>query len=647
MSDKIERRKHPRFIKRLETRVSINQASSWTISGDLSESGLFIRTNRGYNIGTPIDIELSLPGNRVSFLKGIVRRTIRTPIPTMRNGMGIEVIEKDETFRDFVKSIIGERRENAGEEQTTPDLQIISSLNCEVSDKDPRNTIQDRRRYKRIRVEHMGVNSEMPSASYVKIVDISKNGVFVKADRKLDIGKKYSLKIEYENEVLFVKAVVVWSLLEDNVEVADGPEAHAGEGIGRHRAGQQLAGRGQKSHQQAVENPGPDRKEVEQAGVAGQGGRVGDQLGDRVEHVLGALQRGGKHPHERHQHDHRAQDEQQVDDRFGTRTPLPARAAGFWIARGLFIHPPVLQTGLHHRDHEHQQEQHPRKRGGVPHVVVAEGIVDDLLDHGGGGAGRAAAGHDPDLIEDLEGADQRDDQGKEGGRRKHGQGDVAKTLPGIGAIHRGGFIILVRNILQPAQEDGHQVAGVLPNAGDNDRQHGPIWVEQPGGALDAEQAEQKVDQAILGIENPGPQQGHRHPGRNDRHEEGRPKDGLAGQAAVEQQGRPQAGSQHQGNITQQVSKGMAQGCPKFCVGEQVGEVFQADKIEGRRQQRVPGGKSQAQRGQDRPDHENEQASQAGGQEENHPQCFSEPVLAGHSSLTFLIIVIFILRSPQK
>ena len=222
MSDKIERRKHPRFIKRLETRVSINQASSWSISGDLSESGLFIRTNRGYNVGTPIDIELSLPGNRVSFLKGIVRRTVRTPIPTMRNGMGIEVIEKDETFRDFVKSIIGERRENAGEERTTPDLQIISSLNCEVSDKDPRNTIQDRRRYKRIRVEHMGVNSEMPSASYVKIVDISKNGIFVKADRKLDIGKKYSLKIEYESEVLFVKAVVVWSLLEDNVEVADG-----------------------------------------------------------------------------------------------------------------------------------------------------------------------------------------------------------------------------------------------------------------------------------------------------------------------------------------------------------------------------------------------------------------------------------------
>jgi Tfp pilus assembly protein PilZ len=218
----MEKRKHPRFIKRLEARISIDHARFCSISSDLSESGLFIRTNRGCNVDTPIDIELSLPGNRVSFLKGIVRRTIRTPFPTMKNGMGIEIIEKDETFRDFVKSISGERKENIAEEQTLPELQIISSLNYEVADNDQRRPRQERRQYKRIKVEHMEVNSEMPSATYVKIIDISKSGVFVKADRKLDIGKKYAIKIEYENRVLFVKASVVWSLLEDNEEDATG-----------------------------------------------------------------------------------------------------------------------------------------------------------------------------------------------------------------------------------------------------------------------------------------------------------------------------------------------------------------------------------------------------------------------------------------
>jgi Tfp pilus assembly protein PilZ len=218
----MERRKHPRFIKRLETKISTGNTNFWSISSDLSESGLFIRTNRGCNVDTPIDIELSLPGNRVSFLKGIARRTIRTPFFMMSDGIGIEIIEKDETFTNFVKSIMEERKDNIVEEQIPPELQIISSLNCEAANKDPRNTIQEKRRHKRMKVEHMEVNCEMPLATYVKIINISKTGIFVKADRKLDIGKKYALKIECEDEVLFVKAVVVWSLLEDNAEDVNG-----------------------------------------------------------------------------------------------------------------------------------------------------------------------------------------------------------------------------------------------------------------------------------------------------------------------------------------------------------------------------------------------------------------------------------------
>jgi Tfp pilus assembly protein PilZ len=218
----MDRRKHPRFIRRLEAKVVADQASFSSISSDLSESGLFIRTNRGFNVDIPIDIELSLPGNRVSFLRGIVRRTVRTPISTMKNGMGIEIIEKDKTFTDFVKSIIGERKDNMAEEQMNPELQMISGVNCEGENKDFGKTIQEKRRHKRLKVEHMEVNSEMPSATDVKIINISESGIFVKADKKLDIGKKHTLKIEYKNKVLFVKAVVVWSLLAEHIKDADG-----------------------------------------------------------------------------------------------------------------------------------------------------------------------------------------------------------------------------------------------------------------------------------------------------------------------------------------------------------------------------------------------------------------------------------------
>lgn len=226
--NKMNRRRHPRFVKRLETRIVSDHISFWSISSDLSKSGLFIRTNRGLNIETIIDIELSLPDNRIALLKGIVRRTTRTGVSSMKNGMGVEIIEKDQAFIDFVNSVIGEKEEHSEKKHITQELQIDSCLpyeyeyEYELENKDLRNTVQERRQHRRLKVEDMKINSEMPSATDVKIIDISKSGVFVKADRKLDIGKKYALKIGYENEVLFVKAVVVWSLLADNVEDANG-----------------------------------------------------------------------------------------------------------------------------------------------------------------------------------------------------------------------------------------------------------------------------------------------------------------------------------------------------------------------------------------------------------------------------------------
>lgn len=222
--NKMDKRKHPRFVKRLETRIVSDHISFWSISSDLSQSGLFIRTNRGLNIDTIIDIELSLPDNRIALLKGIVRRTTRTGVSSMKNGMGVEIIEKDQTFIDFVNFVIGEKEKNSVKNHITQELQIDLCLpyEYEFKNKDLMNSVQERRQHRRLKVEDMKVNCEMPSATDVKIIDISKSGVFMKADRKLDIGNKYALKIGYENEVLFVKAVVVWSLVADNVKEANG-----------------------------------------------------------------------------------------------------------------------------------------------------------------------------------------------------------------------------------------------------------------------------------------------------------------------------------------------------------------------------------------------------------------------------------------
>ena len=129
-----EYQRHPRFTKRLEARFSSGGMSFAGISSNLSESGLFIRTNRGFAPDTAIDIELVMPDGKISSLKGLVRRTIKTPMSTLKNGMGVELIEKDAAYINFLKSFT-EETETDTEKIIPPEFQIISCPNCGVKNK--------------------------------------------------------------------------------------------------------------------------------------------------------------------------------------------------------------------------------------------------------------------------------------------------------------------------------------------------------------------------------------------------------------------------------------------------------------------------------------------------------------------------------
>ena len=132
--------RHPRFTKRLEARFRSGVMSFTGISSNLSESGLFIRTNRGFAPDTIIDIELVMPDGKTSSLKGLVRRAIKTPMSTLKNGMGVELLEKDAAYINFLKSFTEETgtetdRETDTEKSSTPEFQIISCPNCGVKNK--------------------------------------------------------------------------------------------------------------------------------------------------------------------------------------------------------------------------------------------------------------------------------------------------------------------------------------------------------------------------------------------------------------------------------------------------------------------------------------------------------------------------------
>ncbi len=107
----MRRRQCQRYTKRLETTFSSGGLSFKGISSDLSAGGLFIRTQHGFVPGTIIDVDIYLPNNRVAHLKGIVRRTVKTTMPGVKNGMGIELIERDKNYLEFLGTVVNKVEE--------------------------------------------------------------------------------------------------------------------------------------------------------------------------------------------------------------------------------------------------------------------------------------------------------------------------------------------------------------------------------------------------------------------------------------------------------------------------------------------------------------------------------------------------------
>ena len=151
------RRKSRRVTKRLEVTFSSGGLQVTGISSDLSSSGLFIRTQNGLMPGTIVEIEIYLPGHKLGRLKGIVRRTVKASLSMVKNGMGVELIERDSNYLDFMKTINGEdkeRREETGAQSgegkvshpegkgdEIPDSKIVVCVNCNTKNRIPKGKV--------------------------------------------------------------------------------------------------------------------------------------------------------------------------------------------------------------------------------------------------------------------------------------------------------------------------------------------------------------------------------------------------------------------------------------------------------------------------------------------------------------------------
>lgn len=77
--------------------------------------------------------------------------------------------------------------------------------------------MQDRRRYKRYKVDVMEINVKTVLAKYVKILNMSIGGLLLQIEKRLNEGSQYTIKLEGKAEGLTARGTVVWSLLSESI----------------------------------------------------------------------------------------------------------------------------------------------------------------------------------------------------------------------------------------------------------------------------------------------------------------------------------------------------------------------------------------------------------------------------------------------
>jgi Tfp pilus assembly protein PilZ len=77
--------------------------------------------------------------------------------------------------------------------------------------------MQTTRRYKRYKTDVMEMSGKVVLAKSLKILDISIDGICLKAEKRFDIGGEYTLKMKGEGKgkTLTLKGIVAWALLSE------------------------------------------------------------------------------------------------------------------------------------------------------------------------------------------------------------------------------------------------------------------------------------------------------------------------------------------------------------------------------------------------------------------------------------------------
>jgi hypothetical protein len=220
----MERRQHLRVTQSLISQILSDDTNLFVVTGDLSANGIFLISKQCLPVDTAVTIEIALPDNSVSSLKGIVRRIIDTSA-FIQNGMGIEIIEKDKNYVDFLNSILHGK---AKCDQATPigvgSEPSFSSI--QAPEESFRKTRSEKRQNHRYLINEKEIEAMIGASHEAKVVDISAGGISFKTEEKLDHDKQYIIQLRSGDRSLTLKGAVRWISLNEYKKLCSRGELH-------------------------------------------------------------------------------------------------------------------------------------------------------------------------------------------------------------------------------------------------------------------------------------------------------------------------------------------------------------------------------------------------------------------------------------
>ena len=99
------------------------------------------------------------------------------------------------------------------------DGKLVRDCTGELSQLDDFISIDDRRLHQRFTADVLDMHGMAAYVKVVRILDMSLNGISLKIDGRLDVGRRCILKIEGKGRLLNIKSIVVWSLLDKHIKI--------------------------------------------------------------------------------------------------------------------------------------------------------------------------------------------------------------------------------------------------------------------------------------------------------------------------------------------------------------------------------------------------------------------------------------------